>query len=186
MDERRDVRVILKKALLWVMAVLAIWAGSASAQASFRDLVEQEGLGWALGRWAATTDDGQKIQLTYRWELDGHLISCDLKMGEVAYRGMIYFVPAEERVVEVGVLNDGKISKAVWEPQGDKLISRRETVNSWGEVEKTAIVFSKGDGPTMSAAFHGVDQSGKPYDEPWATLELRRQKKQPRKTEAKM
>lgn len=185
MHERRTVRVSLKKAALLAMAVLVIWTGPAMAQASFRDLVEQEGLGWSIGRWAATTDDGQQVQLAYRWELDGQLIICDFKMGETAYRGMIYFVPSEEKVVEVGVLSDGKISKASWEPQGDKLVSKRETTNSWGEVEKMALVFSKGEGRTMNVAFHGVDGSGELTDESFGELELKRQKRQPRKAGAK-
>lgn len=183
--DKRNATVSLKKALPWAMAVLVVWAGSATAQVSFRDLVEQEGLGWALGRWAATTDDGQTIQLAYRWELGGHLVTCDFKMGDEAYRGMIYFVPSEERVVEVGVHSDGKISKAVWEPQGDKLVSKRETVNSWGEVQKMALVFSKGDGPTMNVAIHEVKQSGEPSDEPWGKLEFKPQKRQPRRAGAR-
>ncbi|UCG56650.1 MAG: hypothetical protein JSU70_17520 [Phycisphaerales bacterium] len=185
MDKRRSARVSLKKIVLWAMAALVVLASPAVAQQSFRDLVAQEGLGWALGRWAATTDDGQTIQLTYRWELDGHLITCDFKMGEAAYRGMIYFVPSEERVLEVGVGNDGKTSKATWEPQDGKLVCKREQVNSWGEVEKMAIVFSKGDGRTLNTALHSMDQYGDLSDEPWATLEFKPQKRQPRKAGAK-
>ena len=155
--------------------------GSVKAQGSFQDFVKEQGLGWVVGRWTAETDDGQTIELTYRWVLKGHMIVSSFKMGDDAYQGIIYLIPDEEKVVEAGVHSDGDRTKATWEPQGDKLVSTREKIGSYGDIQKMAIVFSKGRGRSMSAAIHAYEY-GSMADEAMATLEFKRQ---PAKKKAK-
>jgi len=174
-NERRTAKVNFEKTVLWATAILVIWSGSAVAQQSFRDLAKEYGADWLAGRWVATTDDGTEIQLVYRWELDGHLLSVDLKMGEYVSRGMIFFVPDEEKVIQVGVDNRGGRSKGTWEEQDGKLISKSENIDAEGNVQKSAAVFSKVDAKTVKIALYGVDQYDELNDESWGSLDFKRQ-----------
>ena len=174
-NERRTAKVNFEKTVLWATAILVIWSGSAVAQQSFRDLAKEYGADWLAGQWAATTDDGTEIQLVYRWELDGHLLSVDFKMGEYVSRGMIFFIPGEEKVVQVGVDNRGGRSKGTWEEQDGKLISKSENIDAEGNVQKSAAVFSKVDAKTVKIALYGVDQYDELNDESWGSLDFKRQ-----------
>lgn len=174
------------KIVLWAMAILFIWAGSAAAQQSLRDIAKEYGADWLVGRWAATTDDGIEIQLVYSWELDGHLVTVDFKMGEYASRGMIFYVPGEEKATAVSVDNRGGRSKGTWEAQDDKLVSKSEYVDAEGNVRKSAAIYSKVDAKTIKIALYGLDQDGELNDEPWGSLDFKRQvRKTGKKTDSK-
>jgi len=175
MNKQRTAKVSMGKVVLWAMAILFIWAGSAMAQQNFRDLTREYGADWVVGRWSATTDDGTEIQLVYRWELEGHLLSVDFKMGEFASRGMIFFVPAEEKVVGVSIDNRGGRSKGTWEEQDGKLVSKSERIDADGNVQKSAVVYTKVDAKTIKIALYGVDQYDELNDEPWGSLDFKRQ-----------
>jgi len=174
MNERRTAKVSLRKTVFLVTAVLVIWAGSAAAQQSLRDIAKEYGCDWLVGRWTATTDDGTEIQLVYKWELDGHLITVDLKMGEYASRGMIFYVPGEEKATAVSVDNRGGRSKGTWEAQDGKLVSKSERVDAEGNVQKSATVYSKVDAKTIKIALYGLDQDGELNDESWFTMDFKR------------
>lgn len=174
MNEQRTAKVSLGKTVFLVTAILIIWSGSAVAQQSFRDLAKEYGYDWLAGRWTATTDDGTEIQLVYKWELDGHLLTVDLKMGEFASRGMMFFVPGEEKVVQVSVDNRGGRSKGTWEAQDGKLISKSERVDAEGNVQKSATVYSKVDAKTIKIALYGLDLDGELNDESWFTMDIKR------------
>lgn len=173
--------VTLTKTFLFLAAVLFILTSAAGAQEKLGDLVEEAGFNWMIGRWTATTNDGQKIEMAYRWGLDRYLVTADFKMGEYAYRTMIFYVPAEEKVVEVGLDNRGGTIKGTWEIEGEKAISKSGRTRASGETGKLAVVHSKINNRTMKAAVYQVEDSGELADEPWATMEFKRQKRQPPK-----
>lgn len=162
-------------------AVVVILAAGARAQQSLGELVKEYGLEWMAGRWVATTDQGQKIEAVYRWELNRHLVSTHFKMGEFEGRGMIYYSPTEDQVVQVGVDNRGGSNKGIWYPEGDKLIAKLEYTQASGESGKMAVVHWKVDARTMKAAMYAVDESGELADEPWGTLEYKRVRARARK-----
>ncbi len=170
------VTMSLRRILPVLAAVVVILATGAGAQQSLGDLVREAGLDWMAGRWVATTDQGQKIEAVYRWELNRHLVSTSFKMGEFEGRGMIYYSPTEDRVVQVGVDNQGGSNKGIWYPEGDKAIAKLEYTQASGESGKMAVVHWKVDARTMKAAMYAVQESGELADEPWATLEYKRVK----------
>ena len=176
MNEQRTAKVnaSLEKTMLWAIAILIIWTGSAVAQQSFRDLAKEYGCDWLAGRWTAKTDDGTEIQLVYKWELEGHLLTVDFKMGEFASRGMMFFVPDEEKVIQMSVDNRGGRSKGTWEEQDGKLVSKSERVDAEGNVQKSATVYSKVDAKTIKIALYGLDQYGELNDESWFTMDFKR------------
>ena len=176
MNERKTAKakVSLGKTVFLVTAILIIWSGSAVAQQSLRDVAKEYGSDWLAGRWTVTTDDGTTILLVYKWELDGHLMTADFKMGEYASRGMIFYVPGEEKATQVSVDNRGGRSKGTWEAQDGKLVSKSERVDAEGNVQKSAAVYSKVDAKTIKIALYGLDQDGELNDEPWFTMDFKR------------
>ena len=181
MNQPKTARMILTltRIVLLLATGLAIWASPAKAQEKLGDLVEEAGFNWMIGGWTATTDDGQEIEMTYKWGLDRYMATVDFKMGEYAYRGMIFYVPSEQKVVEVGVDNRGGTAKGTWDMQGEKAISKSERTQADGETMRAAMVHSKVNAETMKVAVYQIRETGEQADEPWATLQFNRQKIQP-------
>jgi hypothetical protein len=175
MNRQRNAKVNFGKTALLVLAVLIIGSGSAMAQQSLQALAKEYGADWLAGQWTATTDDGTEILLVYRWALDGHAVIVDLKMGEYASHGMIYYVPDDEKATAISIDNRGGRSKGTWEAQGDKLVSKNEYVDAEGNIRKSAAVYSKVDAKTIKITLYGLDQNDELNDEPWFTMDFKRQ-----------
>lgn len=177
MNERTTskIKASLSKTVFLLTAILIFFSSPAVAQQSLLDLAKEFGVDWLAGRWAAKTDDGTKIMLVYRWDLDGHLVTVDFRMGEYASRGMIYYVPGQENATQVGVDNRGGTSKAAWDAREDgTLISKSEHVDTEGHVRKSAAVYSKVDAKTIKITVYGLNEDGVLNDEPWFTTEFKR------------
>jgi hypothetical protein len=172
--------MIKRKVLTIAAALTMVLTGAAASAQSLGELVETENLGWAMGRWVATTDQGAEITLVYRWILDKHAIAVAFTMGDYKYQGMIIKMPGyEEKVIEAGADNQGNASKAEWAPEGEKLVSTSTRYAADGKVTAAAMVHSKVDRKTMKVAIHAVE-NGARADEPWAALEFKRQPRQPK------
>jgi len=169
------------KMLLVLAAGLLIWTSSAMSQEKLGDLVAEAGFDWMVGRWTAMTDDGQEIEMAYRWGLDRHMATVDFKMGEYAYHAMIYYDSAEQKIVEVGVDNRGGTGKGTWDMEGEKAISKSDRRSADGEAMKVALLHSKVDAKTMKIEVFSVDSTGERAEDPWATLDFKRQKETPKK-----
>ncbi len=170
------VNVSLSKTMFLVTAILFIWSSSAAAQQSLRDVAKEYGVDWLAGRWIAKTDEGTTILLVYKWELNGHLLAVDFKMGKYASRGMIFYAPGSENAEQVGVDNMGGRSKGRWEVRDDgTLVSKSEYVNAEGNVRKGAAVYQNMDSKTIKITLYGLNEDGELDDEPWFTTEFKRQ-----------
>ena len=61
-----------------VVAVFLFVSGSqVMAQSRLRDMVTKKGFDWLIGHWEGVNDKGEKIQIAYTWELNGHIIAID-------------------------------------------------------------------------------------------------------------
>ena len=170
------VKVSLSKTMFLVTAILIIWSSSTAAQQSLRDLNKEYGVDLLAGRWTAEIDDGITILLVYKWELNGHLMTVDLKMGEYASCGMIFYAPGGENATQVSVDNRGSRSKGKWEAREDgTLVSKSEYVDVEGNVRKSATVYTNVDAKTIKIAIDGLDENGGLNDEPWFTMDFKRQ-----------
>jgi len=174
----------LKNILLALAIVLAILATGARAQQSLGGIVKEYGFDWMIGRWVATTDEGDKIQIEYKWQLNRHLITLHLKWPDYEYQGMIFYSPAEDEVIQIGVDSKGGSGKGTWDAEGNKAIIKYEHIGADWETDRMAITHSKVDANTMKAEVYSVDSSGQIADEPRGTLECKRQKKQPQEKPA--
>ena len=167
----------LRSIFLAAAAILVITSTGTSAQQKLGDLVAEGGYEWMIGKWEATTDDGEKLELEYKWELDKHLIIMKLKMPDNEFHGMIYYKPTDDQVVQVTVDKKGGTGKGVWEPAGDKAILRHEHTDADWQTQKMAIAQSKVDNNTMRWEIHEIYSSGELSDYPNFTLDLKRPKK---------
>ncbi len=169
---------------LLLLAVLVIMTGQAIGQESLKDIVTEQGVSWLIGRWTATTDDGDQIQVSYRWAVDGHAIIMDLKMGETTSHSMIYFVADEEKVISVGIDNKGRVSKGTWESEYGDITAKIKSSDEWGQEQEMGVVYSKKDAKTMTVKIYGVEWD-ELADEPWVTLDFKRQARPARKAAPK-
>ena len=166
----------LGKTLLAVAAILAISATGAIAQGNLGYLVSEGGFDWVIGKWEGTTDEGDKVELEYKWELNKNLISMQLKWPNFDYRGMIFYSPAKDEVVHVGVDNAGGNGKGVWEPVGEKVILKYEHTGPYGEINRMGFGHSKVDAETMKTEIYELSSDGELAEQPGITMAFKRQK----------
>jgi hypothetical protein len=167
----------LRNILLFAAAIIVITTTGVNAQQKLGDLVSESGFDWLLGKWEAMTNEGEKVELEYKWELDKHLIIMKFKVPDNEFHAMIYYIPTEDQVVQVTVDKKGGTGKGIWEPQGDKAILKHEHTDADWQTTKLGIVHSKVDNNTMKWEIHELYDSGELSDYPNMTVELKRQKK---------
>jgi hypothetical protein len=165
----------LRSAFKIVVIVLAALAASGVAQETLGDLVASGGYDWILGRWVATTDEGQKVEFTFDWALDKHAVLNGLRMGDFQYEGIIRLSSTGEEAVDQGVDSRGGLWKGAWSPEGDGLVRRVEHMSPDGQTRKGDIVFGKVDNDTVTIAIYAVDNSDSRSAEPWNKMTYKRQ-----------
>jgi len=185
MNQLRTARVpvSLRNALLALTILVLVCGTQAAAQQSLGDLLAESGFEWMSGKWLAETDDGQELQLVFKWELDGHVISVHFKSPEFEYRGIILYKAAEEQVVQVGADDQSGSARGTWVPDGDRAILKHERTGAWGETERMGIAQSKVDDNTMRWEIYELYSDGQLAVAPNFTIEFNRQKEKACKTE---
>ena len=158
-----------------VLVVLAITP--MDAQEKLGDLVSENGYEWIIGKWAATKDNGDKIEVEYKWGLDKCIILMDLKDKDFKYHGMIIFHPSSEEVIHIGADNEGGISKGTWQDEYGDAVSKMELTRREGEVIKADFVHSRVDANTFKLASYRVESDGSRSASPSAQLTYKRQKR---------
>ena len=158
------------------MVVLAACAVPMAAQQKLGDLVAQGGYDWLMGRWVATTDQGEKVEFRYDWALDKQVVIAETIMGEFRYQGMATLSPNGYEAISFGADNRGGVWKGTWTEDPAGLVNRIEHTSPDGEVRKGDIVHSRVDANSMTVAIYAVDNSGSRSSEPWAKLTYNRQK----------
>jgi hypothetical protein len=169
-------RANLKNTMLALAAILVIVTSGANAQQKLGDFVAEGGFDWIIGNWEATSDEGDKIELVYKWELDKNMVSMLLKWPNNEYRAMIFYKPNEDTIVQVTVDNKGGTGKGTWEPDGDKAILKHEHTGADWQTSKMGFVHSKVDDNTMKWDIHELYSSGELADYSSYTIEFKRQK----------
>lgn len=179
--ETERVMISLKRTLPLMAVVLVVFAAGARAQTSLGDLVAEGGYHWIMGRWVGTTDEGDKMLLEYKWELNKYLLTVHLKWPEYEYRGMIFYDAPKDQVIQVGVDAQGGNGKGLWEPMGDKALLKYEHTGANWETNRMALAHSRVDADTMKIEVHELYSSGEVADTPSGTVEFKRVKEKPAK-----
>ena len=183
-QETTRTQLSVRNTLFAVAAILVISATGAMAQGNLGYLVSEGGFDWVIAKWGATTDDGDKVELEYKWELNKNLIMMQLKWPNFEYRGMIFFMPAKEEVVQVGVDNAGGNGKGTWEAVGQKAVLKHEHTGLYGEISRMGFAHSKVDAETMKMEIYEMSSDGELAEEPGITIEFKRQKPEARKEDS--
>ena len=171
----------LRNTILAVAAIIVIATTGANAQQKLGDLVTEGGFDWLIGSWEATSDEGDKIELVYKWELDKHLLTMLLKFTDNEYRSMIFYKPAEDQIVQITVDNKGGTGKGIWEADGNKAVLKHEHTGADWQTNKMGFAHSKVDANTMKWDIHEMYSSGELSDYPNFTVEFKRQKQPAKK-----
>ena len=165
-----------EKKNLVVIAMLVAITSVAIGQESLKSVVEQEGFTWMAGKWKATMDDGQEILLSYEWAVKGHAIVSTFKMGESSSQGMIYFDAEEQQVRQFSIDSRGRATKATWEVQNSKAISKTKMTDEYGQATDVAIAYSKINTTTMKVEVYGLED-GVLSDNPWFEISFKKEEK---------
>lgn len=171
------VNVRLRMPLLVLAAVLLVCGAQAQAQGRLGDLVEESGFEWMIGKWEATTDQGDKIQVEWKWQLDKNMIAVHLKWPNYEYRGMIFYKVTEEQVVQIGADSTGGNSKGTWDAWENKALLRYERTGPDWETRRMGIAHSKVDDQTVKVEVYGMNETGEIEDEPRFMMQYKRVEK---------
>lgn len=169
----------LRTILPALAAVLVVLTAGAEAQQSLGDLVAEGGFEWMIGRWTATTDEGDKVLLEYKWELNKHLLSVHLKGSRYEYRGIIFYDAPKDQVVQIGVDGQGGNGKGMWGPMDDKALLKYEHTGSNWEINRMALAHSRVDANTMKVEVYEMDSAAQIDAWPSSTLQFKRVKDKP-------
>jgi hypothetical protein len=158
------------------MEPLRAKAGGSTGQESLKDMVEQQGLAWMVGRWKAAMDDGTEMLLSYLWAVKGHAMVSSFKMGERESLGIIYLDMDAQQGKQISVDSRGRVTKATWEAEYGDAICKTKMANEYGEETDVGIAYSKVDDSTISVALYGLD-NGELSDDSWFEINFKKQKK---------
>lgn len=158
-------RISLVSVILVMVAV-----GSASAQTTLGDMVAQGGYDWLIGRWTATTDDGDTVHFEQTWTLDRNAILVDFRTPDFDYRGIIAFMAFREEVVQYGADDRGSIYEGLWRQEYDAAVHRVEQTKPDGTVAKMELVHKRGPNNTIEMAVYNLESDGWRAAQPWVEL----------------
>jgi hypothetical protein len=164
-----------KRTSLLIVALVAVGVIPVAAQQKLGDMVDEGGYDWIIGRWAATGDNGEKVEVRYDWALDKHAVLSDIRLGEFRYRGLVTLSPLTGEAVEAGADNRGGTWKGTWSPDGPGLVQRIEHTGPDGRVRKGEFVYDNAGAGSVTIAIYGVDGSGSRNAEPMTKLTYKRQ-----------
>ena len=166
----------MRNIFLVIAALLAVSAVPAGAQDKLGDFVAEYGYDWMIGNWAATSDDGQQVELEYKWILDKYAMCLNLKMGDFKYQGMIMLVPSSEEIVQIGADNMGGTWNGTWTEDYEGAVNRNKRLEPYGETETMDMVFIKVNNNSFKVKQYLVEEGGYRSSQATGELTFKRQK----------
>ena len=98
----------LRSVFVTIVIVWAVCAAPGVAQEKLGDLVASGGYDWIIGKWVATTDDGQKAQSNFDWALDKCVVLNDLRVGDFTVPGHHHVAAGRRGCVRRGRRHRGR------------------------------------------------------------------------------
>ena len=166
----------MRNIFLAIAVLLAVSAVPAGAQDKLGDFVAEYGYDWMIGNWAATSDDGQQVELEYKWILDKCAMSVNLKMGDFKYHGMIMGMPSREEIVQIGADNMGGTWNGTWTEDYEGAVNRNKRLDTYGSTETMDMVFIKVNNNSFKVKQYSVEQSGYRASQASDEITFKRQK----------
>ncbi|NQV34224.1 MAG: hypothetical protein HQ515_16135 [Phycisphaeraceae bacterium] len=166
-----------KTGLLIAMILILMCTGQAWAQSSLGDLVREGGNEWLIGTWKATTDDGDSVTLSYKWELNKNMITTTVDTPEFESKSIIILSGADSEVKQVGADTMGRTLEGLWTGEYGVAVLRQTTTDQYGDKEVTEFTVSQKDSKTMTVSIRNISNTGWSDSYPEMTIELKRQAK---------
>lgn len=149
------------KSISLAVAVLLVFSMvPAGAQEKLGDLVAQYGYDWLIGKWAATSDDGQSVDVEYKWILDKYAMCVNVTIGEFKYHGLIMFVPSREEIIQIGADNMGATWNGTWGEDYEGAVNRNVRTEPDGTTQTMDMVFIKVDNNSFKVKEYSVESGG--------------------------
>jgi len=145
---------------LVIVVLLAISSVPAGAQVKLGDVVAEYGYEWMIGKWSASRDDGQKVELEYKWILDRCAMCVDVKMGDFKYHGLIMGMPSREEIVQIGADNMGGTWNGTWGEDYEGAVNRNQRLEADGTTETMDMFFIKIDNDSFKVKEYPVEGGG--------------------------
>jgi uncharacterized protein (TIGR03067 family) len=166
----------VRKISLVIAVLLAISSVPAVAQEKLGDLVAENGYDWMIGKWAATDDNGRKVELEYKWILDKYAMCVNVNIGDFKYHGLIMDVQSREEIIQVGADNMGGTWNGTWNEDNEGAVNRNQCLKADGTTETMDMVFIKVDNNSFRIKEYPVDNSGYRGSEARGEITFKRQK----------
>lgn len=178
----KKTRIALTLALL--LAIVAGFAANSQAQTK---LEEKTGLAKLIGNWAATTDDGSPVNLSYRWGLNKNAVISRYDIGgQYAGYGLVYYNPSDGKILYAGVDSVGGFGKGHWQFTDDNAVWKMNYVGPDSQERKMGVVYTRDGRKALKMEYYGLDDDGELTGEPGWTTEFQRQAKKPAKKKSKL
>lgn len=142
---------------LGIAVFLAVCSIPAGAQERLGDFVAEFGYDWMIGNWSATSDEGQQVELEYKWILDKYAICVNVKIGDFKYHGMIMLVPSREEVVQLGADNNGGTWNGTWTEDYEGAANRNQRLDADGTTLTMEHVYIKVDNNSFKIKEYSVE-----------------------------
>jgi uncharacterized protein (TIGR03067 family) len=146
---------------LVIAVLLAVSVVPAGAQDKLGDFLAEYGYDWMIGNWSATSDEGQQVELEYRWILDKSAMCVNLNMGDFKYHGMIMFVPSKEEVIQLGADNMGGTWNGTWGEDYDGAVNRNQRLDTYGTTETMDMVYVKVNNDSFKVKQYSVEDGSR-------------------------
>ena len=166
----------MRNMFLIIAVLLGVFAVESQAQDKLGDFVAEYGYDWMIGNWTATSDDGQKVELEYKWILDKHAMCLNLTMGDFKYHGMIMLVASSEEIVQVGADNMGGTWNGTWTEDYEGAVNRNKRLEPYGGTETMDMVFIKINNDSFKVKQYPVGSDGWRASQASGELTFKRQK----------
>lgn len=146
---------------LGIAVFLAVCSIPAGAQERLGDFVAEFGYDWMIGNWSATSDEGQQVELEYKWILDKYAICVNVKIGDFKYHGMIMLVPSREEVVQLGADNNGGTWNGTWTEDYEGAANRNQRLDADGTTLTMDHVYIKVDNNSFKIKEYSVESGNR-------------------------
>jgi hypothetical protein len=139
------------------------------------DVVAAGSYEWLIGKWVGN-ENNRTYELEYKFILDKHAGSVDMKIGDFKYMGLITYAASRQEAVECGADTLGRTWKMVWGQEGSDIVNKTELTNADGANQKLQHVFTKIDNDTFQGKLYNVTADGSRTGEPVEQVTFKRQK----------
>jgi hypothetical protein len=160
-----------RRFLLTMATAVALTFTSAPAS-PLSDLVKEHGMEWLIAKWGDKDTKGQVVELKMEWRLDKHALSFALKSPERSAEALAALKPGTEKIVQMGVDNQGNAAKGEWGVYDGSPILRVDYETPEGDEGRVGLLVIKSSETEVVLKVYKLDSDGDPDGDQKITMPL--------------